>query len=138
MASSIRKPDHRHMAEIRRRLPVRPEYIVLAIILALFAWKFVQKMQEVRQLQGQENALQISNNQTHHQNVQLRRDIHYYRTPQYVEQEARAVLGYTMPGDVSVLTRPHHEPVVSFRSAPRKPHTPPQPSWKQWWQAMVH
>lgn len=117
---------------------MRPAYIVLAVLLALFALKFVQKMQEVRQLQAQQAALQTSNDQTHRQNVKLQRAIRYYSTSQYVEQEARAVLGYTMPGNVSVLTRPRRAPVVAFRAAPRKPLLPPEPSWQQWWHAMFH
>lgn len=117
---------------------MRPAYIVLAILLALFALKFVEKMQEVRQLQSQETALQISNNQTQRQNVKLQRAIHYYGTPQYIEQEARAVLGYTMAGDVPILTRPHHAPVPALRPAPARPLAPPQPTWEQWWRAMVH
>lgn len=138
MIRERRRPGQQQIAQVTRRLPVRPAYIVLAILLALFALKFVQKMQEVRQLQSQETALQISNDQTQRQNVNLQRAIHFYGTPQYIEQEARAVLGYTMPGDVPILTRPHHAPVLALRPAPSKPVSLPQPSWEQWWHAVVH
>jgi cell division protein FtsB len=138
MIRDRRGPRQQPGAEERRILPVRPAYIVLAILLALFALKFVQKMQEVRQLQSQENALQISNNQTQRQNAHLQAAIHYYGTPQYIQQEARGVLGDTMPGDVLILTRPRLAPVLALRAAPSKPLSPPKPSWEQWWHAVVH
>lgn len=138
MMRDRRRPRQEQVAEVRRHLPVRPAYIALAILLALFAFKFAQKMQEVRQLQSQESALQVSNNQTQSQNVKLQRAIHYYGTSQYVEQAARAELGYTMAGDVLILTRPHQAPVPALRAAPSKPLPPLQPSWQQWWYAVVH
>lgn len=138
MVKSIHKFSLRQPTKIGRRHRVRPAYVILTVLLALFAWKFVQKMEEIRQLQAQETALQIANTQTHRQNVNLQHDIGYYRTLQYVEQQARAVLGYTMPGNVTILTSPHQAPVVAVRAAPRKPMPPPTPTWDQWWHAMFH
>lgn len=138
MAKGIQKFSLRQPIETRRRSPIRPAYVILAVLLALFALKFVQKMGEVRQLQAQETALQMANAHTHRQNVNLQHAIRYYHTVQYVEQEARSVLDFTMPGNVSILTAPRKAPVVAMRAAPPKPLPPPLPTWEQWWHAMFH
>jgi cell division protein FtsB len=135
MPQDSRKRREAPPREKPRRARLRWQYLILAILLGLFAWKFLQRMQEVKTLQQQASALQAQNNATAQENARLQRAIRYYRTPQYVEQEARAVLGYTMPGNVSILTRPviaRTGPVV--RAAPRQ-LVPPLPVWKQWWRA---
>ena len=117
----------------RARFKIRIAYVVLALIMAFFAVKFVQKAQEVRSLARQDAALRQANAQTRQDNAQLRRAIRYYRTPQYAENEARAVFGYTRPGDVAVQVTPRHPQAVAVRAAPVHLQPPP-PVWKQWWQ----
>src|SRR5947209_19469321 len=99
-----------------RRRRLRWEYLLLAVALGFFTWKFVERMQEVRLLQREAAALQAENNQTAQDNARLQGAIRYYGTENFVRQEARSVLGYTMPGDVSILTRPIiQRPVVAVR-----------------------
>jgi cell division protein FtsL len=121
--------------EERRRLRIRPLYVLLAIILALFAFKFIQKTQEMRQLQAERAALQYQNQQTQQDNTAMQRRIRWYRTPQYVSEEARSVLGKTNPGDVSIMSQPQHPHPVIVRAAPVRHLAPAPPVWRQWWEA---
>jgi cell division protein FtsB len=119
-------------------VPLHPGYVVLVLLLALFAFKFIQRTEEVRQLTRQEMALQLQNEKTRQENARLQRAIQEYRMPRYVEGEARAVLGYTMPGEVAIMTSHirHSRPRPQVRVA----HViaAPEPSWKQWWKAFFH
>ncbi len=119
----------------RGRFQFRFEYLLLAVVLGFCGWKFVERIQEVRRLQAQELALQIQNAETARQNTGLQLAIRYYRTPQYIESEARSRLGYTLPGEVSIETRPNSPVRVSVRPAPPRTLLPPQPSWERWWHA---
>jgi len=124
--------------ERRRRARIRPAYLALLVILGLFAFAFVRRIQEVRRLEAQAQGLQQQNAATAANNQRLRKAIKYYRTNAYLEEEARSVLGYTMPGDISILTKPHPAAVVTVRRAPPTPPPTPAPSWEQWWQVFTH
>lgn len=128
------KPDTMP-AERRKRSLIRPAYVILLVLMALFAFKFVQKTQEIRRLAAQEAALQYANRKTAQANARLASAIRYYRTPDYAAGEARAVFGYTEPGDVAIMSRPIQEPAVAVRAAPPRPPSPSKPVWKQWWDA---
>ena len=119
--------------EERKRFRLRLAYVILAIAMALFAYKFLEKTKEIRGLAQQAAALRYQNQQTARQNASLQRSIKNYRTPQYVENEARAVFGYTLPGDVAIESQPIPRPVVTARAAPPRPAPPPLPIWEQWW-----
>jgi cell division protein FtsB len=116
---------------------IRPVYVLLLVLLALFTYKFVQKAQEIQGLQAERAGLQYENQKTEQDNRQLRERIRHYRSIQYVGQEARAVLGYTMPGEIAIQVQPRH-PV--FRKAPSKPARvmPPTPIWQQWARSFFH
>lgn len=105
--------------------------------MALFAFKFVQKTQEIRRLAAQEAALQLANQQKAEENARLNDSIRYYRTQNYVENEARAIFGYTKPGDVAIFSQPVHQPIVRVRPAPPRLQAPPKPTWQQWWDVFV-
>lgn len=134
--SGLKKASEEPKAPQRRRLPVRPVYLLLVAVMALFTWRFVVKTQQIHTLAGQERALKWENQQTAQQNAQLQRDIRYYRTPQYVEEQARAIFGDTLPGEILVQSQPTIvRPVVSVRPAPPRPAAPPPPTYQQWWSA---
>jgi cell division protein FtsB len=118
----------------RRRLRPRLAYLLLLGVMGLFAFKFVEKTQEIKRLTAQETALQMQNDKIWQDNQQQRRDIRYYQTLQFIEEDARSVLGYTKPGDTAVRLRPVQTHVVTERAAPIVPAAPPPPNWKQWWQ----
>lgn len=122
--------------ERRRRLHVRPAYLILLLFLGLFAYKFIQKTQEVRRLSAQEAALQAQNDQIASDNQRMGRAITYYQTSSYVEGQARALLGYIKPGDVPVQVLPHYRQVAVRAVVPRPPPTP-LPVWRQWWQSFA-
>jgi cell division protein FtsB len=128
-SSSMQKQKTKRLEHLR----IRPAYIILAILMALFAFKFIQKTQEIRALRQEETSLRIENQQTAAENARLQRSIGYYQTSDYIENEARALFGYTKPGEVAIQSNIMHAPVVTVRPAPPPPAPPPLPVWKQWW-----
>jgi cell division protein FtsB len=127
------KQDRPDRAE--RRIRVRPLYVVLALILAFFAFKFTEKTQQLQTLNRETSALRAANQQIIRENAQLRRRTRYYRTDRYIEDEARSVLGLTKPGNVSVIPTLHNgHPVV--RRAPVVKYVAPPPTWQQWLHAL--
>lgn len=119
----------------RRRFRIRPAYVVLALLMALFAFTFIRKTQEIQRLRAEESALLQQNQQTAQDNTHLKRSIRYYHTPQYIESQARGVLGYHMPGEHSILSQARVQPIPVVRAAPPRPLPPSDPVWKQWWHA---
>lgn len=118
-----------------RRIRIRPLYIVLALILIFFAFKFVEKTQQLRELNREASALQAQNQQILQQNRTLHQRIGYYRTDQYVEGQARSVLGLTKPGEIAVIPMLKYAHPV-FRSAPVVKYVAPEPTWQQWIHAL--
>lgn len=120
----------------QRRSPIkiRWQYVVLLLLMALFTVKFIQKTQELRSLTAQAGALRAENQRTIADTARLRRAIRYYKTTGYIEQQARARFGYTLPGDVVILPNPHQGPRKITRRVVVQYVAPP-PSWKQWWSA---
>lgn len=118
-----------------RRFGVRWPYVILGLLLILFAVKFVQKTRELQQLNRQASALQLANQQTMRENVHLRRDIHYYGTSTYIQSQARSVFGFTMPGEVAIVaTSPSHPRYTRAPVVVRHIEAPP-PVWRQWWRS---
>jgi cell division protein FtsB len=118
-----------------RRIRIRPLYVVLALILAFFAFKFVQKTQELQQLNREAAALRTENQQIIQQNASLQGHIRYYRSNAYIESQARSVLSLMKPGDIIVVPTLHNaHPAV--HSAPVVKYVPPPPTWQQWMHAL--
>lgn len=132
---TVTQRKNKQAPESRRRFRIRPAYVVLILLMGLFAFKFVQKTEQIKSLTSQEVALQ-------HQNLALERDrtntqaaIRGYQSPAYVENIARSVLGYSKPGETLVQLAPTHVAVEHFRPAPVTNPTPQPATWKQWWSA---
>jgi cell division protein FtsB len=119
--------------ERRRRLRIRPAYLLLVLLMGLFAFKFVQKTEQIRSLKAQEVALQHQNRVLEIDRSTTKAAIRVYRSPGYVENTARSVLGYTKPGETSVLLAPTQVVVEHVRPAPVAVPAPSQPPWKLWW-----
>lgn len=118
-----------------RRVRIRPAYILLALLMGLFAFKFIEKTQETKGLAAREAALRQQNLALQADSARVKNDIAHYRSPQYVEEEARAAFGYTKPGDTAIQIQPVPPRVVQVRAGPPQPAAPPEPAWKQWWQS---
>ncbi|MGH2448198.1 MAG: hypothetical protein ACRDFS_06295 [Chloroflexota bacterium] len=119
------------VSERHLHLPVRFEYLLLAAVMAFFALTYVKNMSQIRLLNGQQAALQQQNRGIQRHNVRMQKALHYYRTIGYARTAART-MGFTMAGDVPVISRPTYR----LAAAPPKP-APPPPStaspWVQWW-----
>jgi cell division protein FtsB len=135
MARRSRKAQETNSTEKRRRIGFHPLYLLLVLGMAFFAYQFIQKTREIQRLQAEAAALQYQNQRISSDNQHIQRSLGYYRTSQYVQNAARAVFGYTMPGDVAIMSRPVHQQIPVVRAAPPAPAAPPSPTWKQWWQA---
>lgn len=122
---------------VERRKPARLRwpYLIVAALMVLFAYKFVQKTHEIRQLNVQAAALRYANRQTAEDNARLQRAIRYYRTTGYLEEEARSTLGYTKPGELTVMSTPKYRPVAPALSPGPRVRANPEPAWRQWWKA---
>ncbi len=118
-----------------RRIRIRPLYIVLALILAFFAFKFIEKTQQLQDLNREAGALQAQNQQILRQNTTLHQRIRYYRTNKYVEEQARAVIGLTKPGEVAIIPLLHYaRPEVHAATVVK--YVAPEPTWQQWFHAL--
>ncbi len=118
-----------------RRWRVRPLSLLLLAAMALFGYKFLQKTQEIKGLAAQEAALQAQNQSLAQQNARIRQAQRYYQTDQYVENAARSTLGLIKPGETVIVAQPVRQRIETVRSAPPAPLAPPDPAWKQWWNA---
>lgn len=117
------------------RWRVRPLSLLLLAVMALFGYKFLQKTQEIKGLAAQEAALKVQNQNLAQQNAQIRQSQRYYQTDQYVEDAARSTLGLIKPGETVIVAQPMRQRIETVRSAPPAPLVPPDPAWKQWWNA---
>jgi cell division protein FtsB len=119
--------------ETRRGLRFRLPYLLVILAMALFAYKFLEKTQQIHRLQAEQTALQRQNDQMQQDSARILRNIKWYQRPQYVREAARSILGYTMPGDVVIQAQLVRAPVPVMRAAPPPPPAPPEAVWRQWW-----
>jgi cell division protein FtsB len=132
---SVTQRKKKQIPESRRRFRIRPAYVVLLLLMGFFAFKFVQKTEQIKSLTAQEIALQQQNRALETDRTNTQAAIRGYRSPQYVENTARSVLGYTKPGETLVQLEPTRVVVEHFRPAPVSIAPPAQVTWKQWWSA---
>ena len=130
---SVTQKQNKQAPERRRSLRVRPAYVVLVLLLGLFAFKFVEKTQQIKSLTAQEVALQQQNRALETSRNNTKAAIGLYRSPQYVEDSARSVLGFTKPGETLVQVQPTRPVVEQFRAAPVRAPAASPATWKQWW-----
>jgi cell division protein FtsB len=113
---------------------IRIPYILVILVMGLFAYSFLQRTQEIRRLNGEKIALQYQIEQTRLDDAQVRQDIRWYRQPAYIQEAARSLLSYTMPGDVPVEVQTSWQKVAPRISRPVSPVSQP-PVWRQWWES---
>jgi len=118
-----------------RRLRARLPYVLLAACMALFAYAFIQRLQEVRGLQAQQAALQVQNRAIQQRVQALRRQVRYEHTSAFIMSAARSTFGYTLPNEVSLNAATHRQ-VVRVQAAPAVTPTP-GPSWQAWWTSLT-
>ncbi len=113
----------------------RPAYLLLAVIMGLFAYAYLQKTQEIGRLATEQAALAAQNQQLIQDNQRTRQENRYYTTKPY-EVEAARSSGYTLPGETPVQIVTVRAPAMV--SAPRHVTllaAPVKPVWQQWWDA---
>lgn len=130
---SVTQKQSKQAPERRRSFRIRPAYVLLVLLMGLFAFKFVEKTQQIKSLTAQEVALQQQNQSLENSRKNTQAAIRQYRSPQYVEETARSVLGFTKPGETLVQVQPTRPVVEHFRAAPVRTPAPAPATWKQWW-----
>jgi cell division protein FtsB len=130
---TVTQQTKKQAPERRRRLRIRPAYLLLVVLIGLFAFKFVQKTEQIRSLNAQEVALQHQNRALEVDRSTSKAAIRGYRSRAYVENTARSVLGYTKPGETLVVLAPTQIVVEHVRPAPVAAPAPSKPTWKLWW-----
>lgn len=133
--SGVTQKQNKQPPERRRSFRIRPAYVVLILLMGLFAFKFAQKTQQIKSLTAQEVALRQQNRALEISRTDAKHAIQQYRSPRYVEDTARSVLGFTKPGETLVQVQPTRPVVEHVRAAPVRALPPAQATWKQWWSA---
>jgi cell division protein FtsB len=126
-----RKPRSERQTTLRFRWA----YIPLLVFMALFAYAFLQKTQEMHRLSAEQATLLAENRRILTDNRQMQRANAYRRTPQYEIERARSLLGWTAPGETSIQVQLVKHPVVVVRKAPTRDIIPAGPTWQMWWNA---
>lgn len=132
---SARQQTVKQPPERRKRFKLRPAYLILLVLMGLFAYKFIQKTEQIKTLRAQEIALQQQNRSLQKDRTDTQAAIRGYRSSAYVENMARSVLGLTKPGETLVQLAPTHVAVEHFRPAPVATPAPAKATWQQWWSA---
>jgi cell division protein DivIC len=107
--------------------------IILAIpLLAYLGVSTARKALEVYQLRQQAGQIQQEIDRLEARNVELRRQIEYLKSSEYLEKAAREELGLVKEGDVPVVVVSPREKEPPAEAPPR-PLAPPTPNWQRWW-----
>ena len=117
------------------RLVNRVFLIVAIPLLAYLTFATARKALEVYQLNQQASQIRSEIAVLKDRNTELRRQIEYLQSPDYVERAAREQLNLVQPGDIPLVLvypsgkEPPAEP--SRASTPTQPFSPA--NWQRWW-----
>ncbi len=116
---------------------VNKVFIVLAIpLLVYLCFSTAKKALEVYQLNQQAASIRQDIAQLKDRNAELRRQMDYVQSPEFVEKVAREQLNLVKPDDIAlVLVSPQVKAAPAAPPPAARP-SPPQeaPSnWKRWW-----
>ncbi|MBX2999002.1 MAG: septum formation initiator family protein [Caldilineaceae bacterium] len=89
--------------------------IVGILMILFFVLNYLDRVNDLLAVQGKIAAVQQEVRWAQQWNLQLRDEFNYYASAEYVEEMARAELGYIQPGDnvLVVLEAPLSEPSLS-------------------------
>ncbi|MDO8689183.1 MAG: septum formation initiator family protein [Dehalococcoidia bacterium] len=112
-------------------------FIVLAIpLLAFLSFSTAKKAMEVYQLNQQAASIRQDIAQLKDRNAELRRQMEYVQSPEYVEKVAREQLNLVKPDDIPLVLVSPLVKVASGGPSPAPQPARPQdipPNWKRWW-----
>ncbi len=116
---------------------VNKVFVVLAIpLLAYLSFSTAKKALEVYQLNQQAASIRQDIAQLKDRNAELRRQMEYVQSMDYVEKVAREQLNLVKPDDIPLVLV---SPVVKATSVEPSPAPQPArsqdipPNWKRWW-----
>lgn len=112
-------------------------FVILAIPLLIYlTFSTARKAMEVYQLNQQASRIRQDVALLKDRNAELRRQVEYLQSPEYVERVAREQLGLVMPGDIPLVLVSPSVNEVPPEPAPSVPKAPPKslPNWERWWQ----
>ncbi|MCB0114796.1 MAG: septum formation initiator family protein [Caldilineaceae bacterium] len=113
--------------------------IVGLLLLLLFFLNYLDRVNELVTIQGSVSAMEREIELAEQWNLQLKNDLGYYASREYVEEIARSELGYMQPGD-DVLVVLGTEPEADSSTQTLSPAqvaasmTEPATFSRAWWQ----
>jgi cell division protein FtsB len=118
--------------------------VVGLLMILFFLLNYLDRVTDLLAVQGKITAMQQEVQWAQHWNLQLQDEFNYYASPEYVEEMARAELGYVQPGD-NVLVVLEAPSSASSTSAPimaeevagvQRPERPARMALfsREWWQ----
>lgn len=122
----------------RRR--ISPTTIIMVVVFLLFAVNFVNQIIRQAQLEQYRDSLEREISELVNRNADMRQQVEYVESSEYVELVAREQLGYARPGDVVMMpTFPNQTSdttalAVTTQASTTLPSMPTQPNWQRWWQ----
>lgn len=134
--ADLTKQIGRWRGSLKNRPLVNRAFVILAIpLLAYLSVGTARKALEVYQLNQQASRIRQEIAQLKDRNAELRRQMEYLQSPEYVEKVAREQLNLVQPGDTPlVLVYPREkEPAPQPTPVPTQKQTAPSPNWQRWW-----
>lgn len=110
--------------------------VFLAVpLLAYLAISTILKATEIYQLNQQAAGIRQEIGLLKERNAELRRQMDYLQSPEYVEKVAREQLNLVQPGDIPLVVVSPSEQAPSAVMPAQPPQTRPEvlPNWQRWW-----
>lgn len=107
--------------------------IVFGLIVLMITWSGVKAIQTNYNLQKQISELTQQNDNQQLENNNLALENQYYNTPQYLELQARALLGKGLPGETLILVSKStaYSQLAPIKSTQINVSTPQKPTYQQ-------
>lgn len=97
--------------------------LLMAIQMSLNIWRVYRSGRRLEQARKQLDEAQ-------RQQEELRKNLVYVQSPEFIEKEAREKLGMGRPGEVVLI-------LPKFANKPSEISTPVLSSWQKWWRLYV-
>lgn len=133
-------PDRSAYTEVMKSLKsgslVNRVFVIVAIpLLVYLGFSTARKAMEVHQLNQQAASIHRDIAQLKERNVELRRQMEYLQSPEYVERAAREQLNLVSPEDIPLVLVSPSAKAVRPEPTPVLQQTRPEqlPNWQRWW-----
>jgi cell division protein FtsB len=116
-------------------------WLVGLLLILFFLLNYLERVNDLLAVQGKITAMEQEVQWAQQWNLQLQDELNYYASPEYVEEMARAELGYIQPGDDVLVvleaapsSSPASEPVSAQEALGTQRPTRTTLFSLEWWQ----